>query len=736
MLAVMIPAFAVTSSAATTVTDWEDTKNPIVLMTTDDFTAFRQQIRGGNDFSGQTVVLGADLVFPAGSSFDYNKANYHIDSSKGFLGTFDGQGHTIYNLSVECAGYGGAVFGAIKSGLTTPVVIKNVSFVNTLVSASSRPAVLYSGVWSSLTVENVYIQVAMTRTDDTQSAGGFIGHTSYPDTVVSFTNCVFEGSITDKPNNVEGAFIGRITVTNPYANPTVTLTNCLNISTLPLIGANDHSTNATYPYTPSLTSNINYTGDTVTEIGTGIEAQSTWLNENGYSDWSATNTGAPLPSTIANTFFKFRTLTLNEDTITLYNACDFKDFHDKIIAKETFANKTVKLDKDINMTGFTLTKVTEEDQGFLGTFDGQYHTISGITATLQAYYGIFGSVGEGVTSGGFKNLAIKDSTFSTFAFCGVFYGNVHGSTSFENVCLNISIAHGAASAMGGFIGRMTADTATVSFKNCAFDGTITTTSTSNNAYSYSPFVGALEKIGSASFENCLIYGNFTRMQNANNIWLGAGKFVLSFGDGCAAKTTYNNCIQYNDYYQNDASGQTYAVCPELVSVGSGFGAKTPEGWTALNEGYPVPNTLLPFFMDKVAGARTAQTEALVTEHYAYQTNADRTSIRFVAAVNGAADGFTAVGHEIIAVTESGKVWTNVVEGAAPDVTTVYTSVLEDGVSKAASDCGGDYVFVSTVNGIAKDVGTVTFIVKTFSKDAEGNVTYSDMCVIKFDTASV
>lgn len=424
-------------------------------------------------------------------------------------------------------------------------------------------------------------------------------------------------------------------------------------------------------------------------------------------------------------------------TITLKTPDDFKAFHDQIRTKGkgAFAGQTIKLGANIDMTGYTFNMFAADDAnnyvGFAGIFDGQYHTLSGINANAANCTGFFGNPGNPAEGEPphvqIKNLALVNTTIKGND-CGVFYGMVNAKVTFENVYNAASITGSGHNA--GFIESTRWGSPDVEFINCIFDGTV-----QGSNYQSSGFIGGNLLNGAGKdapvFTNCLVAGT---IKNGNSIYDGGYKFLGNASKSTVA--TYTNCIQYNNYYQNDAGGQTYAVCPELVSVGSGFDAKTPEGWTALNEGYPVPNTLLPFFMDKVAGARTAETEALVTEHYAYQTNADRTSIRFVAAVNGAADGFTAVGHEIIAVTESGKVWTNVTDGAAPDVTTVYTSVLEDGVSKAASDCGGDYVFVSTVNGIAKDVGTVTFIVKTFSKDAEGNVTYSDMCVIKFDTASV
>lgn len=292
------------------------------------------------------------------------------------------------------------------------------------------------------------------------------------------------------------------------------------------------------------------------------------------------------------------------NVITLNTADDFKAFHDKIVNKTTFANQTVKLGADINVKGYSFTNITAADQQFLGTFDGQYHTVSGITATLEAYRGFFGSVGEGVTTGGFKNLAITDSTFSTWSACGIFYGNLHGSTTFENVYLNVSTVNGAGGAMGGFIGRMSSATATVSFKNCVFDGAMTTKNGANGgAYSYAPFVGSLENAATVSFENCLIYGDFTRKEDAANIWAGAGKFINTVGANCAAQISYEDCIQFNEYYQYTSAGRAYAVCPEWTAIGTGATAKTPAGFTARNAGYPVPTTLLCYFPNDPSAAK-------------------------------------------------------------------------------------------------------------------------------------
>ena len=64
-----------------------------------DFIGFRNLVDAGTTFEGKTVKLGVDIDLnninfdPIGYGYTYNK-----DSNTAFMGTFDGQGHTIYNL--------------------------------------------------------------------------------------------------------------------------------------------------------------------------------------------------------------------------------------------------------------------------------------------------------------------------------------------------------------------------------------------------------------------------------------------------------------------------------------------------------------------------------------------------------------------------------------------------------------------------------------------------------------
>ncbi|MBR7098283.1 MAG: hypothetical protein IKC59_02620, partial [Clostridia bacterium] len=171
--------------------------------------------------------------------------------------------------------------------------------------------------------------------------------------------------------------------------------------------------------------------------------------------------------------------------------------------------------------------------------------------------------------------------------------------SFENVYCNVSLTNTATGEIGGFVGRTYyADTAEISFNNCLFDGSIGNT---NTAYNYAPFIGIVLNAKTLTFTNCLISGVFTRNNGTSGEWLGAGKFICKTDAESTATVTYTDCIQYNNYYQTDDTGKTFAVCPEWTNIGEGLTARKPDGFTARTSGYPVPTTLVAI-IDSVPAA--------------------------------------------------------------------------------------------------------------------------------------
>ncbi len=107
---------------------------------------------------------------------------------------------------------------------------------------------------------------------------------------------------------------------------------------------------------------------------------------------------------------------------------------------------------------------------------------------------------------------------------------------------------------------------------------------------------------------------------------------------------------------------------------------------------------------------------------AYQTagNADSYDIRFIGTVGSTEH--SAVGFEILAVYDNGS------RRFCRESSTVYTSLLgvsENGITETvtAGEMGGTYLVALTVTGIPRTVGSVSFRVRPYTVDADGNKTY-------------
>ena len=394
------------------------------------------------------------------------------------------------------------------------------------------------------------------------------------------------------------------------------------------------------------------------------------------------------------------------DVIVINNVDDFLAFRTQIRGGKTFVGQTVELGADLDLTGVGEAKGKNGKMGgidssfyFAGTFDGKFHTISNMTVEGHGYQGaMFGAVAVGLTTTVIiKNLSIVNANIKGSERMSMFYGAAYSSVSFENVYVNSNVT-GVGNFSSGYIGHVAGKGAEFSFTNCVFDGTV------NNSGGTGAFIGQIIASNDANYTNTKSV-SFTNCINVSNReMLGANNHPTT------VDITYNNCIQKYDAAVN----------------GEGFNATAMENFTALNTGYPVPTTLLPFFAGKVNG--TAAAEGVTTKYAGYQDNGSMTALRLIGVVKGEADAFTSVGFEITAVGPTGATVSFV-----DDITSVYTSVETPNGAKTAEELGGNYIFVTEIAGIKPNAGVATFAVKTYSVDADGNKTYTDMFVVSLDT---
>ena len=154
-------------------------------------------------FVGKTAKLVADITEPVTTRVTTQ-----------FLGTFDGNGHTLtVNMNQ-------APFSAVGNG----GVIKNLKVNGTVNASYNYASGLISGISGSVTVENCLINVAITSSAG--YTGGIVGHCGSGNTI-TMRGCVFAGSIKATNNEYCGGLVGWCNFGDNTKANTLNLTNCL-----------------------------------------------------------------------------------------------------------------------------------------------------------------------------------------------------------------------------------------------------------------------------------------------------------------------------------------------------------------------------------------------------------------------------------------------------------------------------------------------------------------------------
>ncbi len=201
-------------------TSWyDDTKTEFELNSAEQLAGLAELVDAGNTFAGKTVKLGSNINL---YSEDANGEPISFDpigsyrNKRIFEGTFDGQNHTIANMSQNTwaldNGYsyddlGLGLFGAVENA-----TIKNLVMDNASISGESALCGTIAAVaGDKVTFEN--IKVTNTEVADYQYyAGGIVGWAGGDE---QFINCVIDASTTigaqwGEFNNANGGVIGGV----------------------------------------------------------------------------------------------------------------------------------------------------------------------------------------------------------------------------------------------------------------------------------------------------------------------------------------------------------------------------------------------------------------------------------------------------------------------------------------------------------------------------------------------
>ncbi len=207
-----------------------------------------------------------------------------------------------------------------------------------------------------------------------------------------------------------------------------------------------------------------------------------------------------------------------------------KAFAASVNGGETYASRYVTLDADLDLTGESWTPIGGDSGSFNGIFNGDNHTITGLTIGTKAepaayaYAGLFGLIGQG---GAVRNLGVKDAFINNkttdedpavailaagtgessvidgcwvsgtiisdaagenhYTYVGGVVGNGGGKSLVCNTWADVQIAaKGGDTGAGGIVGWTSNDSAVI---NCAAFGTVGNYCTGSMLYGAGGIVG-------------------------------------------------------------------------------------------------------------------------------------------------------------------------------------------------------------------------------------------------------
>lgn len=488
-----------------------------------------------------------------------------------------------------------------------------------------------------------------------------------------------------------------------------------------------------------------------------------------------------------------------KDSFELSTAQQLLGFSDLLAADTTFTGKTITLGADIDLNkGWTVGASAPanrwadvSDKKFGGNFNGEGNIVSGIylASTATNSTAIFGIALDGTVV---EELSILNSYVSATSICGgLFAYMTAGTVTVENVYCDVDLTFSGQQG-GGFMGWLYGGTFNVN--NCVYAGDIIGTK-AGTAY-IGGFVGytahqnyTAEAPAALNISNSAFYGS------ASGRYVGGIIGRMGHSVNCYTTATITDCIVAGNVNNTDTVGycgafyggtQSASVNTVTITdcyytestdngelkdqpIGSsekegeaqqptegstytkaaddslrGINAMAPNGFVSMPEGYAMPMGVVNMVAGMKHVSRDTALDGFETAYVGYQQSTTDLDLRLVGIVNvmGAdstlADEYKCVGFDIVMTTESGKQWSNKVNGELPVITTAYTAVLEAGKETPtdADALGGDYIFVATVDGIKANVGTLTFVVKTFHDSADGVRVYDDVYVISYDTGAV
>ncbi len=504
----------------------------VIISTLADLQRFAADVNGGQSYEGITVILSTDMSL-GGEGNPWTPIG---TSTSPFKGTFDGSSHIISGLYIASGSYVG-LFGCVQEG-----TVENLTVKGSVTGTSNAAGIV--GYLKSGTVKNCGNQADVSGAS---AVGGVVGAFNgactvegcYNSGVVSGTIGYIGGIVGQGANaslvqdcyNV-GTVSGPATVGGiggSHKAYAVAYTNCYHAGTVIDTAGNGNNIGTVAGVTKGAVTNCYYlkgTGINVNAYGNEVETLDASLLGTAFrTDDDHLNSGYPVLN------WQER---IPDVIISSYE--DLKLFADSVNGGNAYEDQLIRLDVNLFLGGESTswTPIGTSTSPFKGTFDGNYHVISGLFIASGSNIGFFGYVNGGTVrnltvqgtvngsgsaagivgylkSGTVKNCGNQADVSGASAVGGV-VGAFNGACTVEG-CYNSGVVSGTIGYIGGIVGQG-ANASLV--QDCYNVGTVSGPATVGG-------IGGSHKAYAVAYTNCYHAGTvIDTAGNGNNIGTVAG----------------------------------------------------------------------------------------------------------------------------------------------------------------------------------------------------------------------
>ena len=259
--------------------------DPYQISTADQLKLFRDIVNGSN---GQTQNRGAYAVLTA--DIDLNNEPWTPigpDRDSAYTGTFDGQGHTVKNLSVTVNVQPGraGLFGCVKDGTIRKLTVAG----SVSCTANQGWCDGIAGYAMDETIENCASLCTVSCTGIDARVGGIVGLVDYNSRTLIIRDCYNIGKITGRSDNGSGDAGG---ICGFYMNGKIS--NCYNVGEI--TGSGYVSKIAVSAYNDSRPTNCYYLSDTDTDLNGTAKTAAEFANGDVLDELKAGRNDSPWDS--------------------------------------------------------------------------------------------------------------------------------------------------------------------------------------------------------------------------------------------------------------------------------------------------------------------------------------------------------------------------------------------------------------------------------------------------------